>query len=99
MLNLPADKETLRLMAAGFSNKLFHIIILPTRFCQCSCTYCYETPVKEKLKTEDLLIRIFKLIRHRQQKTGMFHINWFGGEPSLRLEEIYLFLEKLREAE
>lgn len=97
-MQLQKDEKTLRLMASGFTNKMFHVVILPTRSCQCSCTYCYESRRKDALPTKDLLSRIYQFLLLRREQTQHFNINWFGGEPMLCFDDICTFLNKVSDS-
>lgn len=80
----------------GLSNKLFQLIILPTRNCQLRCTYCYEEHENIKIK-KSIIDNIIEFIIKRSTNTEKFQISWFGGEPLLSKKTIVYFLKILKE--
>jgi uncharacterized protein len=68
--------------------------IVPTLACNFACTYCYEEfrqPVHMQEETEERLVAFVRRFRGLQS----FHVEWFGGEPTLRFETMCRISRKL----
>ncbi len=79
------------------SNRLLHLILMPTEQCNFRCMYCYEDfsvgqmarPVVEAVKA---------LIQRRIFQLDVLSLEWFGGEPLLAwpiIQEIQGFAREL----
>ena len=65
-----------------------------TKKCPLSCEHCYEWDKmhqKEKLSTQDLI-----QIVHKYQDYGTSQMMFGGGEPLLRIKDIYTLLQKAK---
>lgn len=67
-----------------------------TEACNLRCSYCYQSHKKEHLvgNAEDGIIN---LISNRCDDLKVVQLNWFGGEPLLRLKEIRRISKRVRE--
>lgn len=65
------------------------LTIIPTYQCNLKCKYCYET--HNQIRKENMLKIVEEgVIKTLKQSIGLksFHVEWFGGEPSLYKEEV-----------
>ncbi len=64
------------------SNRLLHLIIMPTEQCQFRCLYCYEDFGHGRMN--DRAVQGLKsLMARRARDLDLLSIEWFGGEPLL----------------
>lgn len=69
----------------------YNLIINPTLDCNFHCWYCYESHIKKSKLDIDNIVRVKKLINNiitTQDGLTLFKLNYFGGEPLLRLDII-----------
>ncbi len=78
-----------------FYDEHISITFMPTMQCNFSCKYCYETKDVKKLDT-DIYDKILDKI-YNNDKIKSIRISWFGGEPSLLLNDIKYFMSKLNQ--
>ncbi len=86
--------EVNRVMPYKSSNGLGILLLGITKKCPLSCEHCYEWDrmhQKEKLSSEDLVH-----IMHKYQDYGTTQMQLGGGEPLLRIKDIYLMLDKAK---
>lgn len=70
-----------------------NLFIVPTRFCNFDCVYCYEEhkPLYMNNETQN---EILSFIKKRLPKYSGLIITWFGGEPTVALKTVeYLSVE------
>ena len=78
--------------------EIYTITIIPTFLCNLKCSYCYESNMNFLRKSftindwENLYLFIEKIIKNGIKKIG---INFYGGEPSLKADEIKNFINKI----
>lgn len=79
------------------NNSRLKIRVFTTTRCNAKCPYCYEKGIEHKdftIELADSLVEyITEIISKFNYKT--LHIEWFGGEPLLKLDIIKYLLEKL----
>lgn len=79
------------------SEKLLHLIIIPTYSCNFDCSYCYENKNSFFMNTET--VNSIKLhIENNIEFYDSIFIEWFGGEPLLAIsyiEEIMSFVKSI----
>lgn len=80
--------------------EVFSITVVPTLSCNFKCPYCYVSTIPSKQKkviSPAICKRILKYIKQEMldKDYTMCQIIWFGGEPTLALEVIEDFMEKL----
>lgn len=63
---------------------LFSATILLTDACNFRCTYCYQSHGSAILRDEAKQ-KILQYLRKKMSQVDHIHVNWFGGEPLLRL--------------
>ncbi|CAK1718470.1 Radical SAM core domain-containing protein [Vibrio crassostreae] len=65
----------------------FSLIMMPTEQCNFKCQYCYEE--HRNIAYSDRTIQAIKeLLYRRGQRYQVLNIEWFGGEPLLKLRSI-----------
>lgn len=72
-----------------FLERNYHLMIQPTLECNFRCGYCVQSHKKGRM-TQEIQERIIKHIDDLIEKrkiTGV-DLSWFGGEPTLLLEEV-----------
>lgn len=83
---------------ARSSTESFSATIELTESCNFSCKYCYQSHVPKHLDNK-AVERIVLYLSKKMHDKSHVHINWFGGEPLLRLSMLQDISEKLtREA-
>lgn len=70
-----------------FQNNAFHLVIQPTRDCNFRCTYCYEAHESGTM-SQATMDRLLQFVARTTQQVKKLVVTWFGGEPTLTLEEI-----------
>ncbi len=79
-----------------FRTDEINIVLVPTFQCNCKCPYCFEGEHKEII-TEDTdyfnVLRKFSETNFLSKKR--VHISLFGGEPLLRKDDLFSFLDFL----
>lgn len=65
--------------------KFLNLFIVPTRFCNFDCVYCYEEhkPLYMSFETQQEVVRFVK--KTLPQYSGII-VTWFGGEPTVALK-------------
>jgi uncharacterized protein len=79
---------------ARSSSGYFSATIELTESCNFSCKYCYQSHVSKHLD-DQVAKRIVLYLSKKMLDKSHIHINWFGGEPLLRLKMLYAILDKL----
>ena len=69
----------------NITNKLLHLIIMPTEQCNFRCTYCYEDFALGRM-SPGIVTGLKLLIERRAPTLDLLAIAWFGGEPTLALD-------------
>jgi len=64
------------------SNRLLHLILMPTEACNFRCVYCYEDFQYRRME-RPVVEGVKNLIRMRIPELRRLTISWFGGEPLL----------------
>lgn len=70
-----------------------NLFIVPTRFCNFDCAYCYEEhkPLYMKREIQDEILRFIK--NNLPKHSGLI-VTWFGGEPTVALKAVeYLSIQ------
>ena len=78
------------------NDEYLHFIMLPTEKCNFRCTYCYEKHDKPELSLDYLAIAEFLKEKVNERNWKGVYINWFGGEPLLKVDEISEFQNLIR---
>lgn len=70
----------------------FKLCIIPTYACNYRCPYCYElghNKTKGKMNTRVMdAIMSFVQLKYEQDSFESMYIQWYGGDPSLALDEV-----------
>ncbi len=69
-------------LARLVSDRLLHLIILPTEKCNFRCTYCYEDFAIGRMSNETM-VGVKALLNRRAAELDYLYLSWFGGEPLL----------------
>ena len=84
-------------LLSSLSNRIFHLILMPTEACNFRCVYCYEDFKYKRM--EPWVVRGVKgLLARRAPGLGSLTLSWFGGEPTLArdlIEEVMLHARSL----
>src|SRR5215210_7733029 len=82
------------------SNRLLHLILLPTEQCNFRCVYCYEDFAAGEM-ARPMVNGVKSLLARRIANLDLLSLSWFGGEPLLAwpiVEEVQSFaLELVRD--
>lgn len=97
---LSNDSEELKKIIDIYNNKSFsseevYLTIAPTMDCNFACNYCFEkNKVKDYMSTEieDAIISFIK----NKMKLKKLTVCWFGGEPTLAINQILSLTEKFK---
>lgn len=65
----------------------FSLIMMPTEQCNFKCQYCYEEH-NNIVYSDNTIQAIKELLRNKGQRYHALNIEWFGGEPLLKLRTI-----------
>ena len=83
---------------ACVSNKVLHLILMPTEACNFRCTYCYED-FRYKRMDQEVIHGVKRYLSRRVAELDALTLSWFGGEPLLArdiVEDILLHAQALR---
>lgn len=64
-----------------------NLFIVPTRFCNFDCAYCYEEH-KQLYMDRTIQENILKYVKSNLPKYSGLIITWFGGEPTVALKAV-----------
>lgn len=64
-----------------------NLFIVPTRFCNFDCVYCYEEH-KPLYMSKDVQDEILLFVKKNLPKYSGLIVNWFGGEPTVALRAV-----------
>lgn len=84
-----------------FNDRLINIVMLPAEFCNFTCPYCFIYNYKNKTMSESVYKNIKNYIRKQTEsfkttgKKYTLRITWFGGEPLLKKDRIFTFMDEL----
>jgi len=90
-----AESSQLDFLATTYRFDSLILTILPTLFCNCNCTYCYENNKKIRMSNlvEEAIINYVEIVIKNNKIKG-FYVNWYGGEPLLEYDLIVRLSEK-----
>lgn len=82
-----------------FNASALGIIMLPTMACNFDCPYCFEKPSAHMIRKEvpDYFRAVENYIRKQAPRFRHVYLNFFGGEPLLKRQEIESFTQHVRE--
>jgi len=75
------------------SNRLLHLILMPTEQCNFRCSYCYEDFAAGEMPRW-VIDAVKALLANRIDNLELLSLEWFGGEPLLAwpiVEELQSF--------
>lgn len=80
------------------SERKLHITIIPTLKCNFECHYCFIRPDSIMDMSVSTYVSIIEFISSKviNEKYNLVEITWFGGEPSLKMNDIVSFMEQLK---
>lgn len=81
------------------SRETFGLIVVPTMACNMGCHYCFESkPESDGGISPAVESRIseFVLEKLHDPLTKVFHLRWFGGEPTLEIDKVVRITEMVR---
>jgi uncharacterized protein len=87
----------LRNRIGRFNTSSFGLTIVPTLNCNFNCSYCYEGEKKKINMNEKVEKALVKLVRERTKNVKRFGVTWYGGEPTLKIEQIVRLSKKFKE--
>lgn len=64
------------------SNRLLHLVLMPTEQCNFRCVYCYEDFTAGQMSRQ-VVDSVKALMRRRVALLDVLSLEWFGGEPLL----------------
>lgn len=78
--------DTIKTVIDDVTSKFFKVTIMPTEQCNFRCTYCYEQ-FKYGMIESCVVEHIMEFIKCNLNsgKYTEFMLDWFGGEPTLRV--------------
>lgn len=79
------------------TNNCYRFVFFTTLKCNLRCSYCYQAHDDISLSKEnyDDVLEFIKKI-YAKNKDSYFSIEWFGGEPLLKLKDIKYFMSRLK---
>lgn len=86
------DESGIQSIIKNVINNRINIVFITTDDCNFRCSYCYESHIKKSIdkNTYDDTLKFL----NRCEKDELL-INWFGGEPTLRMNEIHYFMQEV----
>lgn len=66
-------------------SEIVKVTVLPTERCNFVCLYCFTYKKTNRFMKPETYERIHQLIEKGNWGCKSFKINWFGGEPTIRL--------------
>lgn len=95
---LNTQKHEYNEMKFGSVKKL-NIMLIMTYECNCSCAYCFENlltyPMNAEEKIDDVIAYLVKL--YMTNNCDEMDLHFFGGEPTLRVDDMINIFNKLLE--
>jgi uncharacterized protein len=79
-----------------FRTDEINVVLVPTLQCNCKCPYCFEAGHKNEIHEDKdyfTILKKFADINFRNKKR--VHISLFGGEPLLKRDELFSYLDYL----
>lgn len=73
-----------------------HYNILPTTGCNARCFYCYESNLRHVNMSKETAERLVRFISENHGGRRVL-LSWFGGEPTLGVQQIGYICERLRQ--
>ena len=70
-----------------FNNLTLELTILPTRWCNLNCQYCFEDRKNINMSNEDIEA-IYSLVLKSINNLNCISLLWFGGEPLLEIDKL-----------
>lgn len=78
----------------SFNPMDYHMVIFPTQDCNLKCWYCYEGHVKNSIISDEVIENILKFIENKTNSTlNSLLVTFFGGEPLLYFDKVYILLK------
>lgn len=76
--------------------KFLNLFIVPTRFCNFDCVYCYEEhkPLYMNFETQQEVVRF---VKNTLPKYSGIIITWFGGEPTVALKAVSYISSEIKQ--
>ena len=80
------------------SSKIMYLSIMPTLSCNLRCPYCFEHH-NELNMTREIADKLIDVIVNKieEEKLEMLKVDWYGGEPTLRMDVITYISERILE--
>lgn len=79
------------------NDNFLRFIMMPTEGCNFRCTYCYEDHTKKESKLDYETIHSFMKSKINEKEWKQIIVNWFGGEPLLKIKEIESFSKMIKD--
>lgn len=72
-----------------FTDRTYHLTILPTLDCNLRCWYCFEQHAEGSRLSQDIIERILRHTDYMISENNIdtISLDWFGGEPLMYFEE------------
>lgn len=83
-------------LSSRFNDKEIGFTIVPTMECNFECVYCFEEGVRYNTMSTEVLDKTIKYINNAIKDANSFQIAWYGGEPTLALNEIEYIYEGIK---
>lgn len=79
-----------------YQNRIFYMTIYMTNACNFRCVYCEQNHIVKHIEMQTMK-KIADLVKVVTKKSKVLRINWFGGEPLLRCDDMKSLLENIIE--
>ena len=86
-----------RIENAHSSKVITHYTILPTTACNARCYYCFEHGIKHVTMQDETVNDVISYISSHCGNTKQVSLTWFGGEPTVAINQIDKICTALRE--
>jgi len=73
-----------------------NLVVAPTMQCNMSCHYCFESRTGNAM-CDSVQARLLESVAASLPKYELLHVQWFGGEPLLEIEQIEQLSRRLHQ--
>lgn len=75
-------------------SRFLQLTIIPTRWCNFTCRYCYQDHTKQQMQDE-VCNSVFRFLVKNLSNFDLLEVGWFGGEPLCALDRICSMMRKI----
>src|SRR3974390_329519 len=93
------DFRRIKMNLARYSTRGLILTIVPTLGCNLACTYCYEGLTTVRFMSPEVQDSVVRFAKSQLERGGYrsLSVAWYGGEPLLKPELLYMLSRRLLE--